>query len=119
MDAFNASFTPSAAILATFRGSPQRVVLPAASKLYRFETLESLLHPYYQRKTSTFESEWWFTQSTFHNLCRAARAAGASLKDAGRSRLAVMEEWNPTMDGKSSRFASLLYYGSGATADSM
>jgi len=167
MDPFNASFAPSADILSTFRGTPRRVQLLPGARLYRFETFESELHPEFRRKP-TFQSEWWFMQPTFHNLCRAARAAGASLRDAGRSRLAVMDKWNPDMDwlaviqlmvpgvawvgpartqrlskenpvvmllgnfdqawvpglaagGKemSNRFATMLYYGSGATADTM
>jgi hypothetical protein len=45
-----------------------------------------------------FGSPWWHPQRTFNGLVRTATRTGASVKSTARSRLAVTEEWNPSMD---------------------
>jgi len=97
MDIRNATFDiarddPKA--LFAFRETPRRVLLSAGDQLFRFTSLPDGSFA----GNEIFGSPWWYAQTTFNAIVRAANRTGSSIVDAARSGLAVTTSWNPTMD---------------------
>jgi hypothetical protein len=81
--------------LMAFTGIPERILLRPGDLLCRFITAENAKLNHYGNQV--FRSPWWHTMSSFMQIYNLAKQVNAPLDSAARARLAITQEFNPTM----------------------